>query len=227
MSSFEPSCQPTPSALNRLSFALSRHSNRHVVATSTSPSATGFSFSLGYGYGNGYGFGIGFGFGFVACLPAFSLAYRSRRLCCRCSLSLAVKGVSVSPLPLTASCRVLTLHARSFYLFSALLVSFSSCPCLFHCVCAFVSLPCPYVRLSVRLAACPPACLGLSCLESFTFYCRIILSRLAQTQRFTTKSSSLVTLTQTPELSPDTDPDPQQDPWLCILRTVVQMQQNN
>lgn len=85
----------------------------------------------------------------------------------------------------------------------------------------------PSVRLSVRLAACPPACLGLSCLESFTFYCRIILSRLAQTQRFTTKSSSLVTLTQTPELSPDTDPDPQQDPWLCILRTVVQMRQNS
>lgn len=38
-------------------------------------------------------------------------------------------------------------------------------------------------------------------LESFTFYCRIILSRLAQTQRFTTKSSSLVTLTQMLRLS--------------------------
>lgn len=53
---------------------------------------------------------------------------------------------------------------------------------------------------------------GLSCLESFTFYCRIILSRLAQTQRFTTKSSSLVTLTQTPGLSPYTNPDPDPEP---------------
>lgn len=55
---------------------------------------------------------------------------------------------------------------------------------LYLCVCLFVPVPPTF-----------PSCCGFSCLESFTFYCRIILSRLAQTQRFTTKSSSLVTLT--------------------------------
>lgn len=56
------------------------------------------------------------------------------------------------------------------------------------------SLP-VYLPLCSSPAFLLPSCCGLSCLESFTFYCRIILSRLAQTQRFTTKSSSLVTLT--------------------------------
>lgn len=220
MTSFEPSCQPAPSALNRLSSALSGHSNRHVVAISTSPSRRRLHLPPASASASATATASASDSDSDSFLPAFSLAYRSR-LCCRCSLSSAVKGVSVSPLPLTASCRVLPSCS---FLLSIQLCSFRFRPArVSFTVCAFVSLPCPSIRLSACPPRCLPACLGLSCLESFTFYCRIILSRLAQTQRFTTKSSSLVTLTQTPELSPDTDPDPQQDPWLCILRTVVHM----
>lgn len=63
-----------------------------------------------------------------------------------------------------------------------------------------VGLSIPRPHSSTGYGSYPPLS-SVRRLESFTFYCRIILSRLAQTQRFTTKSSSLVTLTQMLRLS--------------------------
>jgi len=143
---------------------------------------------------------------------------------------LPVNGVSVSPSLLfrfrrslsAAVCFPSSSSLSPFCLLSFLslwLVPLSASLFLFTSP-YFPSLPLTLSSLVLSCWALQPR--GLSCLESFTFYCRIILSRLAQTQRFTTKSSSLVTLTQTPGLSPYTDPDPDPDsfpaldPCLCI-----------